>query len=67
MLCLSDTIHNFKCVKIIQILKNGGQHFEIMLDNVTCYLNHAQKLVFNMLITMKKNEYNRKLRLKENT
>ena len=37
-LCLADSIHNFKLVKIIQIGQNVGQRCcEILLFHVTCY------------------------------
>ena len=31
-LCLADAIHNFKCVKIIQIWQNGDQLFSNIAD-----------------------------------
>ena len=37
-LCLTpDAIHNFKWVKIILILQNGGQLFQILLIDLTFY------------------------------
>ena len=63
MLCLADTIHNFKCVKIIQIWQNGCQLFLS-----SCWL--MSRFIFNMfksnmLIKMKKkHEYNQYLRFK---
>ena len=55
-LCLADAIHNFKCVKIIEIWQNGN---DILLIYFTFYLQDVQKLLFNVLINMIWNEYNR--------
>ena len=37
-LCLADAIHNFKWVKIIQILKMEVNCFQTLLIDVTFYL-----------------------------
>ena len=37
-LCLADAIHNFKWVKIIHIWQNGCNYFQILLINVTFFL-----------------------------
>ena len=34
-------------------------YFEILFIDVTFYLQHVQKLVLNVLITINKNEHNR--------
>ena len=36
--CLADAIHNFKWVKIIQILQMEVSHFEILLVDFTFYI-----------------------------
>ena len=38
--------------------------FEILLIDVTLYLEHVQKLVFDVLIKIEENEYNQDRRLK---
>ena len=59
-LCLANAIHNFKCVKIIQIRQNGGQLFLNLAKEMSRFIfNMCQNRVFNVLIKKVKHEYNR--------
>ena len=63
-LCLTDTMHNFKWVKIIQTWHSGGQLFLKFAD--LCHVWSLAYLKADMQYASKKckNEYNRDWRLK---